>query len=211
LLARPEQELPQGAPEKPAAAQAATPAAAASPTAAAPTAAAAAAARQAPVATEAAPAAAEQAATPAAAGEARAAEVHAAGSNSGKSAGGSSQKPAPSVSVTATRGTSSIPEKPAGTAGKGAHGPFLVGSSVHAPDYTGDALAAAFEGMLVVEVVVDENGRVVKAVLQNPSRLGIDAGVIAVARQARYAPAVGADGQRKPAQARLNFNFRNPR
>ena len=90
-------------------------------------------------------------------------------------------------------------------------GPSLVRSSIDDLDYTADALRVGFQGKVVVDVMIDENGKVVQARLLNPTGFDLDTQVMAVAEAARYMPAVGMDGQPVKATAKLNFDFKIPR
>ena len=88
--------------------------------------------------------------------------------------------------------------------------PKLIRDSVVEPPYSSDALLAKFQGLLVVSVKVDEEGRVREARLTNPSGFAIDAGVLEAARRARYVAARSADGAAVTAEAQLKFHFRIP-
>jgi outer membrane biosynthesis protein TonB len=92
-----------------------------------------------------------------------------------------------------------------GTGGHG--GPRLIRASVADILYTADALAAKFEGALLVDLAINEFGEVVAAALRNPSGLMLDDGVLAAAKSAQYKPAMDADGQPTASGAQLRFNF----
>lgn len=85
--------------------------------------------------------------------------------------------------------------------------PSLVRSSIVEPAYGDDALRAGYEGVLIVDVMIDANGAIAAAKLKNPSGLSIDQGALRAARQARYYPATDADGRPVATHAVLKFNF----
>ena len=117
--------------------------------------------------------------------------------------------PTPRLAVAATGASTPISSEPTSLPRSfGGGGATLIRATVDEPDYTGDALAAGYEGILVVELVVDEQGEVAQAKLRNPSGFAIDGGVLAAARSARYLPAKGSDGRVAATTAQLKFNFR---
>ena len=118
-------------------------------------------------------------------------------------------QPAPRLAVAATGASAPISSEPTSVPiAFGGGGATLIRATVDEPAYTGDALAAGYEGMLVVELLVDEQGAVAQAKLRNPSGFAIDGGVLAAARSARYLPAKGPDGHVAATTAQLKFNFR---
>jgi TonB family protein len=84
----------------------------------------------------------------------------------------------------------------------------LMRDSVIAPKFTRDALDAGFEGLLVVDLLVDELGRVTKARLINPTGFGIDDEALLAAQMARYKPAQDLGGRPVASSAELRFEFR---
>jgi TonB family protein len=96
----------------------------------------------------------------------------------------------------------------------GHHGPTfgvsasLMRESVVEPKFTRDAMDAGFEGLLVVDLLVDELGRVTKARLINPSGFRIDDEAILAAQTARYRPAQDLGGRPVASSAELRFEFR---
>lgn len=86
-------------------------------------------------------------------------------------------------------------------------GPRLVRESVQEPDFTEDAIQNRFAGVLLVQVLVDAQGKVVTANLDNPSGYAIDEQVLSAAKQARYQPAQDVAGHPVQAMALLRFRF----
>jgi len=118
-------------------------------------------------------------------------------------------QPTPRLAVAATGASAPISSQPTSLpVAFGGGGAMLIRATVDEPAYTGDALAAGYEGILVVELLVDEQGAVAQAKLRNPSGFAIDGGVLAAARSARYVPAKGPDGRVAATTAQLKFNFR---
>lgn len=83
----------------------------------------------------------------------------------------------------------------------------LLKQTVQSPRFTKDALAAGFDGLLVLELYVDEEGRVVKTTLLNPTGFEIDGEALRSARAARYLPARNSSGQPIASSAELRFRF----
>jgi TonB family protein len=85
--------------------------------------------------------------------------------------------------------------------------PRLIRTSVGEPHYTSDARRASYHGLIVVDVIVDPDGRVRAAALRNPTGLLLDHEVLSAARAARYVPARALDGRPLAAPAELKFQF----
>ena len=84
----------------------------------------------------------------------------------------------------------------------------LIRDSLTNMNYTEDALESRFEGILMVDVTVDQDGRVIRAHLTNPSGLKLDEHVLAAARNARYEPLSGDLSNETPKVAHLRFDFK---
>ena len=84
----------------------------------------------------------------------------------------------------------------------------LMRESVVEPKFTRDALDAGYEGLLVVDLSVDELGRVTRARLINPTGFGIDDEALLAAQMARYRPAQDLGGRPVASSAELRFEFR---
>ena len=84
----------------------------------------------------------------------------------------------------------------------------LMRESVVEPKFTHDALDAGFEGLLVIDLLVDELGRVTRARLINPTGFGIDDEALLAAQMARYKPAQDLGGRPVASSAELRFEFR---
>lgn len=85
--------------------------------------------------------------------------------------------------------------------------PVLERDSIIVPRFTDDALNRGFRGILVFELSLDEEGRVVETRLRNPTGLRIDREAIASARNARYVPAKDLYGRPISSKAELSFAF----
>lgn len=83
----------------------------------------------------------------------------------------------------------------------------LLYQTIQPPRFTADALAAGFAGLLVVELALDEDGRVVRTQLVNPSGFRIDDEALMAAKGARYLPARNSAGQPIASSAELRFRF----
>lgn len=85
--------------------------------------------------------------------------------------------------------------------------PVLERDSIIVPRFTDDALNRGFRGILVFELTLDEDGRVIETRLRNPSGLRIDREAIASASNARYVPAKDLYGRPISSTAELSFAF----
>ena len=83
----------------------------------------------------------------------------------------------------------------------------LVRDSITDPKFTADARRIGFRGTIIIDLELDENGRVVRAILKNPTGLQLDREAVAAARDARYIPAIDLTGRPVASTAELRFEF----
>lgn len=83
----------------------------------------------------------------------------------------------------------------------------LIAGSVEIPEYTEGALDAGFEGLVIVEVFVDVNGRVTEAEIEKKIGYGMDKRLIDSAKAARFIPRKNSKGQPLASWTRIPFRL----
>lgn len=94
----------------------------------------------------------------------------------------------------------------------GAQNPFAIGATPPVdlspgvkPPYTAEARAAGIEGMMVLELVIGENGRVLQARVVKPLGYGLDQSAVQTYYQKRFTPAYK---EGKPITVKINVPIR---
>jgi protein TonB len=85
--------------------------------------------------------------------------------------------------------------------------PAVIKSTVPVPQYTEDAIDAAFEGVFEVDVYVDATGKVTSVELRKKVGYGMDARIEEAARAARFTPQKNRLGQPEAGWGSLTFNL----
>jgi len=86
----------------------------------------------------------------------------------------------------------------------------VIRSSVAVPEYTDEAVAAWLEGNAVVDVYVDEEGRVSEAELKRKVGYGMDERLVDAARRARFKPRKDRFGRAVPGWSEVKFRLEMP-
>lgn len=85
--------------------------------------------------------------------------------------------------------------------------PILIRESMATPQYTDAALDAGFEGVVTVEVLVDEAGQVTQAELTRKVGYGMDQRIVDAARAARFKPRQNKLGRAEAGWTSIKFNM----
>jgi protein TonB len=83
-------------------------------------------------------------------------------------------------------------------------------SSIEVPEYTEDALSLKIEGTFILDVFVDDNGKVLKAELKNRIGHGMDERLIESAKKAKFFPAKDHFGKNIAVWAQIKFRLELP-
>jgi TonB family protein len=94
-------------------------------------------------------------------------------------------------------------------------GPFRIGGGVSAPepiykvepDYSEEAREAKFQGKVILEIVVDETGKVTNVRVIRPPGMGLDEKAVEAVAKWRFRPG-HKDGKPVPVMANVEVNFR---
>jgi len=86
----------------------------------------------------------------------------------------------------------------------------LVRDSITTPKYTDAALDASIEGLTVVDVLVDESGKVTDAELKHKVGYGMDERILAAAFEARFVPRKNKLGRPESGWTEIRFNLQIP-
>jgi TonB family protein len=86
----------------------------------------------------------------------------------------------------------------------------LIRESITTPQYTDAALDANFEGVVMVDVYVDETGAVREAEMRKKVGFGMDERILAAARKARFEPRKNKLGGPESAWTEIRFTMQIP-
>jgi TonB family protein len=76
------------------------------------------------------------------------------------------------------------------------------------PDYTDQARAAGFEGVVVLDIVVNIDGQAEQIVVVNGPGLGLDENAINAVKKWKFKPALGPSGNPVPVRVKIEVAFR---
>jgi protein TonB len=86
----------------------------------------------------------------------------------------------------------------------------LIGDSIVKPEYTDAAVEANLNGQVLVEVQVDEAGKVVDASLKRKVGFGMDERILGSIRSARFVPRKDRYGKAEAGWTEIKFNLQLP-
>jgi TonB family protein len=88
--------------------------------------------------------------------------------------------------------------------------PELIRDSITKPEYTQAAIEAGLEGSAIVEVLVEETGKVLEAELKKRIGFGMDERILTSAKGARFKPRRNRYGRAETAWTEIKFTLQLP-
>ncbi|MBM4250592.1 MAG: TonB family protein [Deltaproteobacteria bacterium] len=103
-----------------------------------------------------------------------------------------------------------LKEEPGALQGDMSAEPELIRDSITKPEYTQAAIDAGLEGSAIVEVLVEETGRVLDAELKKRIGFGMDERILTSAKGARFKPRRNRYGRAETAWTEIKFTLQLP-